>query len=66
MSILYCIIAIIVISFVISVLVDYNIYRVLKKKYDEEVGYLKSRICELEMLVLYLRDDYKEHMNRYH
>jgi hypothetical protein len=63
---LNCIIAIIVISFCISVLIGCNIYRVLKAKFDDRVGRLEERFHLSEEHHLKFEEEFVKHMNRYH
>lgn len=66
MIMLNCIIAIIVISFIISVLIGCNIYKVIKRKYDDEIGRVESKLMLLEERFMNLEDSYREHMAKYH
>lgn len=63
---LNCIIAIIVISFCISVLIGCNIYRVLKAKFDDGIGRLEEKVHLLEERHFEFEEEFVKHMNRYH
>ena len=61
-----CIIAIIVLSFIVSVLIGCYLYKVLKKEFDESVGRLEAKLPALEERFFYLEDDYRGHISKYH
>ena len=60
------IIATAIISFCISFIVGYCIYDYFKKKYDDRVGYLESKVDLLEERHFHLEDMHLEHMVKYH
>ena len=56
----------ILISLLIAISVGTVVYNKVKKRYEEKIGYLESRVYMLEEHVMHLTDDYKEHIGRCH
>lgn len=60
------IIATIILSFCISVLIGYYVYKVLKDHFEDEIGRLKEKVHLLQERHFHLEDIYLEHMVKHH